>query len=343
MNDLRLPALDGTHPLAFLAACGVLRVVTEELGHDEAALWFDGEGACLRSKLDQESLVGALADYLGRRGGAWELGAAGPNELPGFDDLKDELTFWQERFKALRATWLEGDETAGRALAFLAAMVTDLVTANDNVTSKPTAFYMTAGQQLFIRLVRELVAELVAAAAPGGTKKKPAPPRLPVDLSEALLGPWRYGDDTHPMGWDPWCERLYAYQAVSPSKDPRPKSTRAAVWLAFEGLPFFPVTPRPGDFKTTLATTGYSGRRDDVRFCWPVWTSPASCAEVRALVSCSDVVDAVVPRNPEHARHAKALLRARGVSVVCRSLRADLGTKGYAILRPPEVFVLGAQ
>lgn len=334
MTDIKLAALDGTHPLGFLAACGLLRIVVEELGRTEAELWFEGDGAWLRSQLDLPALIDALGTYLARRADARELGRAGPGELPAFDTLKAPLAEWNQRFRETRRAWLDGDEEAGRALAFLAAFVTDLVTAGDGITSKPTALDMTAGQQQFVKDARKLVHGLVAATLEGN--KKPKSAQLPADLREALEGPWTYRDGTHPMGWDPWAERLHAYQAVAPTKDKRGMTSRAAVWLAFEGLPLFPVLARAGWSRAVLGTTGFTVQHDEPRLCWPVWSVPASLNDARCILTSPEVHRAATGDSL-----ARSQLRARGVSAVCRSLRADLGTNGYAILRPPEVITLG--
>lgn len=335
MTDIKLAALDGTHPLGFLAACGLLRIVVEELGRTEAKLWFEEDGAWLRSQLDLQALTDALGTYLARRADARELGRAGPGELPAFDTLKAPLAEWNQRFRETRRAWLDGDEEAGRALAFLAAFVTDLVTAHDGITSKPTALDMTAGRQQFVKDARKLVHGLVASTHEGN-KKKPKPAQLPAVLREALEGPWTYRDATHPIGWDPWAERLHAYQAVAPTDDKRGMSSRAAVWLAFEGLPLFPVLARAGGSRAVLGTTGFTGPHDEPRLCWPVWSVPASLSDARCILTSPEVQRAATadPR-------ARSQLRARGVSAVCRSLRADLGTNGSTIFRPPEVIPLG--
>lgn len=325
MNDLALTGLEGTHPLGFLAACGLLRIVTEDLG-EPARLWFDGH-AWLRSSLDLPALIDGLGGYVARRRSGPELG-----EAPfAYDTLKDELDVWSERFRQHRAAWLAGDLGAERALDFLGGQVSDLATARDGETSKPTALDTTAGRQQFVRAWRDLVAALEGDAAP---RKKAARARLPADLEEALVGPWRLRDDQHPMGWDPWAERLHAYQAVAPTADKRGMTSRAAVWLAFESLALFPVAAKALRYRVVLETTGFHRSGEGVRFHWPLWSPAATLGEVRFLVGAAEV-----PRAAGDPRAARALA-ARGVTAICRSTRGDSGDQGYTILRPPDVVAL---
>jgi hypothetical protein len=63
---------------------------------------------------------------------------------------------------------------------------------------------------------------------------------------------------------------------------------------------------------------------------WPVWTEPASLAEVRSLLGL-EAIGRVPPPLEE--------LRARGVAAVFRSERYRVKTQGaYYILRPASPF-----
>jgi hypothetical protein len=332
VNVLRLDALEGTHPLGFLAALGLLRLLTED-ARLQARMAFPDGVAVLESTLDRGELIDELGKRIAGRAGALELE---------FDDLKESLPAWGALLRQARDRGADD-----RALRFFGAYATDLATARDGETTKPTALYMTAGQQLFVKLGRLLTEGLAHAAVAARSKRKGKPLSFPSEVAEALFGPWRYPDDQHPLGWDPWAERLYAYQAVAPTTDRRGKSTRAVVWLAYEALPLFPVfASSVGRWGSVgLQTTAFV-RTDETRFVWPVWTPFAGIGAIRSLLSSRElhvVGRGPDPEDPQGYALNRTRLRARGVAVVCRAVRADLGTKGYAILRPPEVVPLGGR
>jgi hypothetical protein len=102
----------------------------------------------------------------------------------------------------------------------------------------------------------------------------------------------------------------------------------AAVWLAFEALPLFPCF-LSGD---RLATRGFARlAAGPAALSWPVWTEPASLAEVRSLLGL-----AAVTGGPA----ARAELQGRGVPAVFRSERHRVIAQGaYYTLRPASLSV----
>ena len=65
MTSLPLPALDGQKPLGFLAALGVLRLVTEHTAHPARLAWSPHDAAAVLhdAHTDVDALVSDLTDH----------------------------------------------------------------------------------------------------------------------------------------------------------------------------------------------------------------------------------------------------------------------------------------
>jgi hypothetical protein len=312
MSEMVLTGLVGSLPLGALAAFGLLRCCEELDGFRGARLGWRPEGgwcAVLQADgaVDVEQLVGALAARQQHRADAPELDWA--------DSIKTACASYQE---ALRRAGQELGEGRRDYADFLAAFACELA-ADDRGQLEPTAFYMTSGRQEFLAEARKLARRLAEGVSVGRRRK--GPEEL---FREALLGPWRYEDPQHSLGWDPSTERLHALRARSPTKEPS-AGVSAAVWLAFEALPLFPCFLSGGG----LATTGFHARgprREAVTsLTWPLWRHPVPLGTVRSLLSLKELAQEEPP----------AALRARGVEAVFRSERYKVRTQGnYHILRP---------
>ncbi len=200
---------------------------------------------------------------------------------------------------------------------FLAAFGSEMIAARSTGNLKPTAFDMTAGQQKFLKFVRELAASLDVTAGRGGRQAAAWPGRVRAAFAEALFGPWTYTDDFHSLGWDHGTEALYALSAIAPT-DAGPKSVRAAVWLAIEALPFFPCFPVAG----RLRTRGFNRQGDEFR--WPIWRDPITLDVLRSLLGLSELYEDHLP---------SAALRARGIERVYLSARPT-DANGRGVFRP---------
>lgn len=244
---LQLTGLDGSNPLAFLAALGVLSSDAGwRLGWVQGATWYP--------VLDGPTSEDDLIDRLWEQAEAWRDAPALGLTYDGKRDLKprpeDFRHFWQ--------SLPDGPMGRGLAASFGVPEVTD-----NNGAVKPNALHFTAGQQQFLKMAQELGA---------GLRRE--------DLHEALIGPWR-GDSTLPtLSWDARERRDYALRASDPSKDKR-TGTPGADWLALLGWQLLPVFHVRG----RLATTGCRGGWKDGDFRWPIWTSPASAAVVGGLLA----------------------------------------------------------
>jgi len=235
---------------------------------------------------------------------------------------------WARNIKTTREAYLaaageavEDLQQGRRAYAdFLAAFTCELQ-VDDSERLKPTAFYMTSGQQKFLKMAKTLAGRLAKGIKLDRRKKEPE-----EMFREALFGPWLYQDSQHSMGWDPSTERLHALRAKRPSDD-ESEGVTAAVWLAFEALPLFPCFLCDGVLVTTgFHTRGLTRRERTTSLTWPVWSSFVSLDTLRSLLSLPELAEEELPVRE---------LRARGVEEVFRSERYRVKTQGaYYILRP---------
>jgi hypothetical protein len=310
MSEITLSGLAGSHPLGALAAFGLLRCCEEMEATGPSRLYWTKEADWLpilvsARPLSADDLVAALAER--------QKGRQVDPELCWSDNIKTDPDDF--RAEDLRAA---AEAVAGRRgqADFMAAFGCELAVGGSGKI-EPTAFYMTSGQQKFLKEVRTL-ATRVGGGVSLGRRKKGAEELF----REALFGPWRYEDPQHSLGWDPSAERLHALRSRSPTKE-APQGVAAAVWLAFEALPLFPCFLSSG----SLATRGFARQgRGPAVLSWPVWKEPASLEEVRSLVGL-EALSRVPPAAEE--------MRARGIMAIFRSERYRVKTQGaYYILRP---------
>lgn len=86
------------------------------------------------------------------------------------------------------------------------------------------------------------------------------------DIEEALVGPWTKTSMLPSLSWDASDFRIYALRATNPAPEKR-GSVPAANWLAFVALQFFPVAPVGSQVVTPCVAGGWKG----ARFRWPLW------------------------------------------------------------------------
>ena len=307
-----LTGLDGSNPLAFLAALGALDAASEQLRTKDRRLrlaWRD-EGAWRPVIFGVESL-GELIETLTAEQASWRdapalqlrYGKQKKGQRAGKEahDLKpppDQFRAFVEQVVGVA----EQNPNMRRQLDMVASYGTDAVTDNQG-NMKPTALHFTAGQQEFLAMVDEL-ARLVT----------------PADLEEALIGPWKYERPLPVLQWDSSGARDYALRAEDPSKDKK-TGVPGADWLAYRALPLFRVAPVHGRLQTTCCGGGWK----DGFFEWPIWSAALTREVVQVLLGVAKLCDL-----PGEIR------RARGVVAVFRSAirRSDQG--GYGRFLPAE-------
>jgi hypothetical protein len=265
-NGMLLKGLDGSNPLAFLAALGTLRTLTLALADETVKMsWEQHEGAW-RPRVwcslagDGVTLIERLNNLL----------AGGVNRSS--FAIGDNLNLSAREFRSHLLRSIERAETMTNPVAridvdFLAAFGSEAVT-NDDGTIQDTALRTMsgAGHQHFLKFMRELVLKTGAN-----------------HLCRALLFNWDYADEGRGMNlrWDPLDDRRYALRWKDPGPDPN-KTMLGANRLAIEALPLLPTMPTEG----RLATTAFrgSGARGTF-FTWPIWNVSLSAPVIVSLLS----------------------------------------------------------
>ncbi|MFZ5443398.1 MAG: type I-G CRISPR-associated protein, Cas3-extension family [Myxococcota bacterium] len=283
MSRTVLKGLSGANPLGFMAAVGLLRIVSEELPAARLGFLDDGSFQPFLDGVEGE-LEKLVADDA--KGGAgqqpWRLeyGKTSKRGTSAVADLKPPPAEFETFLHRVVKEWVRGKpEGAEYAAAYATSVARD-----GKGNTKPTAFHFTAANQQFLGAVEQL--------------------RATVDREWARQslfegGAWRPGGNVR---WDPMADRNYALMAKDPNDDGT--SVDAPLeWLAFRGLPLFPTVPRG----TRIVTTGVRGRGEEMRFSWPLWLPAAPLGAVRSVLTNS--------LNEAEGRE----LRARGVFAICSS------------------------
>jgi hypothetical protein len=297
-NRWLLKGLDGSNPLAFLAALGTLRTATLAWpgpDHRCRMAWKRAEGRW-RPELSVESeqefnLVAALDKELARK----------PNHKA--FELSEDLTIKIEEFRkqAVKAQ-KAGTNKERRFADFLAAFGSETVKSiNDPRIIADTALRTMSGvgHQHFLGTMRQLSKD---------TKSE--------HLRRALLEPWRYDDplEKHTMRWDPHDDVRRALRWSEPSGDPARK-VQGSVWganrLAIEGLPLLPTVP----VGNRVETTGFIQRKDiGVLWTWPIWVGEVSVEVVRSLLALDELRAELPDRRQLDAMGIKEIYRCERIT-----------------------------
>lgn len=303
-----LTGVDPTNPLGFLAAIGLLKVLSWRAPgtREHPTLHFSSDAMgtpVLETSLSfAEMRAALLAD------------CAEQEDCPALQLAYDEDGLGMAHTDACATRDLKPAPDEARAFlkrlgrsnprsaAMAASFVSELVQDNNGRT-KPTALHFTAGQQTFLSMAEELRCGITGD-----------------DIDEALLGPWKGISNLPSLSWDSSATRYYALRAVNPSFEKR-GSVPAANWLALQAISFFPVVARRG----RLYTTGVEGSWKISTFIWPLWGEPLTMTVVASLVR-SDI-------QAFSARERAAF----GVTQVLRSSIQRSSQGGYGSFAPSDV------
>jgi hypothetical protein len=303
LTPLLLTGLDGANPLGFLAALGVLNVLSDAApaGARPTLAWtYRGAWRPTVASGDGALSFEALAERVVAELATWTKEPALDLEYDGVRDLKPPPAVYRAFLQRLVA---EAEPARRRSVDLAAAFATDVAVDNSGST-KPTALHFTAGQQKFLAMVKKLAEELKAE-----------------DVVEALQGPWRYERSLPVLKWDATVFREYALRAGDPSKE-EPNGIPGADWLAFRGLSFIRVAPRGRQ----VQTTGCFGEWKTGGFRWPLWSPALTRETVMSVLG--------LPRVQDLEQRER---RARGISIVfeARIRRSEQG--GYGSFSPAAV------
>jgi hypothetical protein len=291
-GEIVLRALDGSNPLAFLAALGTLRLL--HLGNPEIGIrmcWQRSDGFWRPKLLSLDVDEDGLCQLLIRA--PWA-----PVEK--FEQIGKNLTVPSEEFRAFVR---EAHETATRdnrrAADFAAAFGCEVCEDKEKGRIEYTDFcFITgSGHQDFLGTMSSLAKQVT------------------VDhLRDALFGEWR-AEKGLSMRWDPSDAAEYALRWGNPSSE-----GAWAVWganrLATEALPYFSTIPIKRGLETTLETTGFKGRDRQDEFTWPIWSLAAAFDTVRSLISLGELQRDAPKRD---------VLRAMAIEEAYRAQRVRIG------------------
>ena len=295
-----LGGLDGSNPLGFLAAVGVLRsVAVVDAARDWRMKWamhINGwvPRLCANIRVTRRELVELLFKELRRE------------STPEFAFAKD-LNVTREEFSRVAHEAQSSASFQDRRYAdFVASFGCELFVAADGKKIQDTALRTMsgAGHQHFLGTMKELVTRTESA-----------------DLHRSLFTTWEYADEKLGLRWDPGEDRRYALRWKNPSDDGT-KTIRGANRLAMEALPLLPTIPT----NRALETTGFSIRNRSAQLTWPIWTRPIGVDVARSLLSAAEIQR----REPDRSK-----LRAMGVAEVYRSQRMTVGKfRNFAHAQP---------
>ena len=303
MNGPRLSGLEGTNPLGFMAALGVLVAFAGE--DEQPSLWWSDD-ITPRASVDDVFTVERVVDQALSTVARWEKSPAlNPRRpdgsvMPKGDELKLDPADIRD---CLRSSLADPGDHSG---ALMSALVAEGSLDKQGV-AKPSDLYFTAGQQKFLDTTRKILR--------GAARE---------DMLSGLLGPWSYGSELPSLGWDVGDDRVYALRANNPS--PEKKLTNPGVdALAVLGLSLHPVFAG----KERTLTQGCSGSWKAGHYSWPLWRRPATPYAVRSLLAHA--------HDHPTATDRRVWFRAWSVDRVLRSPihRSDQG--GYGTFGPPEV------
>jgi CRISPR-associated endonuclease/helicase Cas3 len=260
-TTVELPALDGRDPLGFLAALGLMRILTEA-ADTHARLAFSKESGCaiLESPLTSTE---EISHALGRVVAAIPDGSIIPLAVPGFpppaSSGKDPLRPARTSFRTL-ITEL-GETSAQTINAWLSCLVTDLAMDKQGRVGL-TPFTAPSGQQK-IRTFFEKPLQAVAAQ--------------PGFLHEALTG-WRRIDGFTGEYLDHRVLRSAADDAEG--RTGQEAGVPGATWLATMALP---LLRHVGDGTWPRTVLWHRTQRREIML-WPLWRDQLDLHAIKCLL-----------------------------------------------------------
>lgn len=291
-HSLLLPGLDGTNPLGFLAALGLLRTLdTQDMGKPVQMQWEQVNGTWTPRIFNGGSDVDELLNHLKSGFGAldsspWTIGKKMPFEA---DRLRDE---------SIDAISTSSQSCRDR-IDTLASFGVECI-RNDDETFGDTS----------LRMVRAGDSAGNGLLAYG---KRILDETEEGDLRSALTDSWTLNDERCALRWDPSEFHGYATQWTNPSAE-KTVSTRGGNRLALAAMPMLPTIP----CGAKVGTVSF-GRPDGKNEClsWPLWCIPCSVDVVKSLLALPGLHDKR-PSPPE--------LLARGIAAVYRCERVMTST-----------------
>jgi CRISPR-associated endonuclease/helicase Cas3 len=283
-NGLLLTGLDGSNPLAFLAALGTLRVLTETWPNvtmrwvRRESAWRPVIASNTAERTREDDVVAQLEDSLLTDFDAhpcriWQSVLSA--DLGRRRDLANEVAIADER----ASEWLGG------------------IGINTWSDGDVDTQLRTTRQDYHVGNIRSIVKRTQAS-----------------HLRRTLFVFWDYADAmaNQSLHLDPSEDRRHAYQWNPPTSDParhRYGNMLGANRLAIEALPLILTTPS----NSGLTTIGFRGRHaTDTFWRWPVWDVPLTASTISAVLALKAIQD----ERPNYVE-----LKARGICCLYESQR----------------------
>ena len=255
MTGTHLNGLEGTNPLAFLAALGVQVLFEHE--EEQPRLWWSDD-VVPHAVIDSAYSVERVADQAMKVFPRWlESRALKPGLKPSdsakpadIEKYNEDVKFWPKDIRKYLITARQNNP--GDMLA--ASLVAEGSLADKGV-AKPSDLYFTAANQRLLLMARKILK---------GVNRD--------DLIYNLNGPWTYNSELPSLMWDITDDRVYALSASNPSNSTTNKkmTNPGAESLAVLGLSCIPVFAKR-DRTLTLGCSGGWGKGG--AYTWPLWTS----------------------------------------------------------------------
>jgi hypothetical protein len=282
--------LEGSNPLAFLAAVGAMRICQLTWPQlDLRMRWLQSSGwnpEIIGLPVEEEFELCNALEQSPHWAPLKKFGTLGKN-------INVPLSVFAETVRSVVVQTGSDDRRAGD---FIAAFGTDVFDDPDKnrIKYSDLCFITGSGHQHFLGTAKSL-SESVSAK----------------HLHEALFGPWKYADEGLSFRWDPDDAKEYALRWRNPSIG-GVTSVWGASRLAFEGLPLFPTVAS----EQGARTVGFATRARNHELTWPIWSHPISVDTIRSLLNIRELTEAVPDRTA---------LTQRGVLEVFRVQRVRIG------------------
>ncbi len=292
-DGLVLNGLDGSNPLAFLAALGTLHALTYPSAPPRAPSW-------TRDIALSWKPIGAY----------WTPTLHFRRNTP---PQPEELITTLFRLLRLRSRFFLSAIEAWENAANRKQLALDYVRSADPQKRNLTTDWISS---FYSDLAPDATCQLQTVRRDNlfGNLRKIIRQTTARHLHRTLFVPWNYSDalSNQSLHLDPSEDRRYAYQWHRPSGDPT-RSKRGGMLganrLAIEAAPFFQSFPA-GD---KLQTRGFSGLRiHNTRWTWPIWSPPLMCDEIASLLGWSEL-QAEAPN--------EKMLKEAGVAIAYRCRR----------------------
>jgi hypothetical protein len=268
-NDgLPLPGLDGTNPLGFMAALGVIRVLS-----------IQNPSVKLSWKLSRGTWRPTL---YGHSGLLDTLGAELHSTIQSFDQsvwsIDKELPFLASRLREHAISAVTNSHRTNRTAAdTLAALGTECFREKKKVKKEEIEVFrdtslrlIRSGDNQHNGLMSYAVRTLLCTSE---------------QIQTAIASNWLYRDEKFSFRWDPAEDRGYALQWGDPSDDGA-LTERGANCLALFGMACFPVIPVRGQ----VETTGFGLKEPkQASLTWPIWKHPINLSAVGSLLTFSEL------------------------------------------------------